>query len=173
MKTVVIYQSRAGFTKKYAGWISERLSCDIFPLSKISAKKMATYDTIIFGGGIYGNIINGTKFLKKHIGKFSKSKIYVFAVGGTPIEMADLKTLKHLNFPEEECKRIKLFYFRGGFDFSKLNFTYRIAMLYQKRKLTKKQNLSLQEKQMLKAYDTAMDFTSRKETKQLTRLIKK
>ena len=36
MKTVVIYKSRTGFTKKYAEWISEELSADIFDVSKVT-----------------------------------------------------------------------------------------------------------------------------------------
>lgn len=40
MKTVVIYQSKTGFTKKYAEWISEELSADIFNALKVTANML-------------------------------------------------------------------------------------------------------------------------------------
>ncbi len=29
MKTIVVYKSKYGYTKRYAEWIAEELSCDI------------------------------------------------------------------------------------------------------------------------------------------------
>ncbi|WP_334310276.1 flavodoxin domain-containing protein, partial [Clostridioides difficile] len=44
---VVIYKSKYGSTKKYAKWLSELLSCDIFETKNINIEKVMKYDTII------------------------------------------------------------------------------------------------------------------------------
>ena len=38
MKTIVIYNSKTGFTKRYAEWISEALSCECVELKEASKK---------------------------------------------------------------------------------------------------------------------------------------
>ena len=35
MKTLVIYTSQTGFTKRYAEWISEELNADIYDLKDV------------------------------------------------------------------------------------------------------------------------------------------
>lgn len=53
MKIVVIYQSKTGFTKKYAEWIAKTLSADIFEAEKVNIHILETYDTIIYGGSLH------------------------------------------------------------------------------------------------------------------------
>ena len=43
MKTIVIYNSKTGFTKRYAQWIAEAAGADCFELSEAKKKSMATY----------------------------------------------------------------------------------------------------------------------------------
>lgn len=58
MKTVVVYKSKSGFTKKYAEWLAEKLPADIFEASQITAEAMTAYDTVIYGAGLYAGGIN-------------------------------------------------------------------------------------------------------------------
>ena len=67
MRTVVIYKSKTGFTKKYAKWISEELSSDIFDISKVTANMLTAYDTVIYGGGLYAMGISGVKLITKNL----------------------------------------------------------------------------------------------------------
>ena len=62
MKGIVIYKSKYGSTKKYAEWISERTGFDCVEAGKVNAKRLADYDTVIFGGGIYASGIAGISF---------------------------------------------------------------------------------------------------------------
>ena len=50
MKTVVIYNSQTGFTKRYAEWIAEETGADCFELNEAKKKSMDEYDAIVFGG---------------------------------------------------------------------------------------------------------------------------
>ena len=49
MKSIVIYNSQTGFTKKYADWITEAAGCEAVPLKKVRKVKLAEYDAIVFG----------------------------------------------------------------------------------------------------------------------------
>ena len=44
MKTVVVYRSKTGYTRKYAEWIAEELGCDIKENAKLS--DITGYDMI-------------------------------------------------------------------------------------------------------------------------------
>ena len=52
-KAAVTYLSRYGFTKQYADWISQALSCDEIDFSKNKKPDLSSYDVVIHGGGIY------------------------------------------------------------------------------------------------------------------------
>ena len=39
MKTLVVYTSQTGFTKKYAQWIAERMEADLFDLKDVQKKE--------------------------------------------------------------------------------------------------------------------------------------
>jgi len=69
MKTIVIYKSKTGFTKKYAEWIANDLLADIFDVSKVNIDMLTTYDTIIYGGSLYAVGINGIKLIKQNFDK--------------------------------------------------------------------------------------------------------
>lgn len=45
--TLVIHESKTGFTEKYAKWIAQALCCDIFGNKILGIKDIAKYDTII------------------------------------------------------------------------------------------------------------------------------
>lgn len=48
--TVVIYNSKTGFTKRYAEWISKELGCECLKLDDAKNRELDEFDTIIFGG---------------------------------------------------------------------------------------------------------------------------
>ena len=52
MKTIVIYNSQTGFTKRYAEWIAEATGADCVELSAAKKKDLAAYEAIIFGGWV-------------------------------------------------------------------------------------------------------------------------
>lgn len=161
MKAIVIYKSKTGFARKYAEWIAEGLSADIFEGSKVTADMMAAYDTIIYGGGLYAVGINGVKLITKNIDKLKGKKIVVFATGVTPPREDDINEVRNQNFTPDQQKYIKFFYLRGGFDYSKLTLADKLLMKLLKLKITrkKKEELTPDERGMLAAYDKPVDFT--------------
>lgn len=171
MKTVVIYKSKTGFARKYAEWIAEELSADIFEASKVTADLLKTYDNIIYGAGLYVVGINGIKFITRNLDKLKDKKLAVFATGVTPYREKDINEVKNKNFTLEEQKYIQFFYLRGGFDYNKLKPFDKVLMTLLKWKLKSKNKLTPDERGMLAAYDNPIDFTKKSYTDQLVSYI--
>ena len=172
MKIIVVYKSKTGFTRKYAEMIAEELSSDICRASKITFEELKNYDVIIFGGGLYAGGINGINLVKKNLSELKEKKIIVFATGATPGREDEIKYMKATNFTDCELETINFFYLRGGFDYSKLSMVDKILMSMLKLKLKSKKELSIDEKGMLEAYSTPVDFTRRKNIEELILFIK-
>lgn len=166
IKTLVIYKSKTGFTKKYAEWISENLSADIFEVSNVTIDMMTTYDTIIYGGSLQAVGINGVKLITQNIDKLKDKKVVVFATGASPSREDVINEVINSNFTIDQQKYIKFFYLRGGFNYNKLNFFDKVLMTLLKWKIKKKkqigEDLTPDEIGMLAAYDNPVDFTIKK-----------
>lgn len=167
MKTLVMYKSKTGFTKKYAEWIAEELSADIFDVSKVNTNMLTIYDTIIYGGGLYAVGINGVKYITQNLDKLKDKKVIVFATGASPFREEVLREVSDKNFTSEEQKYIQFFYLRGGFDFLKLKPFYKVIMTLLKWKLKMKRELTPDERGMLAIYDKPVDFTRKKNIDQI------
>ena len=167
MKTVVIYKSKSGFVKKYAQWIAEELSADIFEASKVTPEMFADYDTVIYGGGLYAVGINGVKLIKQNLDKLKGKKVIVFASGASPSREEIISEVKNKNFTSEQQEYIRFFYLRGGFDYSKLKPFDKVLMTLMKLMLKRKKELTPDERGMLHAYDMPEDFTRKKNIDEL------
>lgn len=161
MKIIVIYNSKTGFTKKYAEWIAEELSADIFQSSKVNNDMLTAYDIVIYGGGLYAGGINGVRFITQNLDKLKDKKVVVFATGTSPSREEAISEVRNKNFTLEQQKHIKFFYMRGGFDYNKMNPFYKMLMLLLKWKLKSKKELEPDEKGMLDAYEKPVDFTDK------------
>lgn len=164
MKTVVIFKSKTGFAKKYAEWISEELSADIFDVSKVNINMLTAYDTLIYGGGLYAAGINGVKYITQNLDKLKDKKVVVFATGASPFREEMVNEVRDKNFTPEEQKYIQFFYLRGGFDYSKLSPFDKLLMtlLKWKLKMKRKNELTPDEKGILASYGKPADFTRKK-----------
>lgn len=162
MKTVVIHKSKTGFAKKYAEWIAEELSADIFDVSKVNPNILTAYDTVVYGGGLYAIGINGVKYITQNLDKLKDKKVVVFATGASPFREEAISEVRDKNFTSEEQKYIQFFYLRGGFDYSMLKPFYKVLMTLLKWKMKMKKELTSDERGMLASYDKPVDFTRKK-----------
>ena len=131
MKILVTYQSKTGFTKKYAKWISEKLKSDLIDIKKIIDIDTNDYDLIIHGGWIMGGMITGLDKVRL----FKPKKLIVFGVGYTPKEVVDVDQIKETN----KLGDTPLFYFQGGMNPKKMGFFFKmIFKMVTKEKLVYK-----------------------------------
>jgi menaquinone-dependent protoporphyrinogen IX oxidase len=167
VKTVVIYKSKTGFSKKYAMWIAEELCADIFEVSEVNIERVKIYDTVIYGGSLHAVGINGVNFITKNFDKLKEKKIIVFATGASPVRENVISEVINRNFTAEHQNNMKFFYLRGGFDYSKLGFGDKFLMILLKLRIKSKKELTPDEKGMLTAYNKPVDFTRKENIKEL------
>lgn len=130
-KTVVVYKSKYGATKKYAEWIASELKADVFEFSTIASDKLQEYSTIVFGGGVYAGSINGIKIISKNINELKDKNIVIFTCGmANPKNEAEIKGIKeNLNVVFAEMKNsVSFFHLRGSIDFGELSFGHKLIM---------------------------------------------
>lgn len=166
-KTAVVYNSKTGFTQKYAVWLSEELHCDLLEAKKIKAASLLNYDTVIYGGGIYAGHINGIKLITGSMEQLKGKKIVVFAVGSSPVKEDTVSQIQKVSIPEEYKDRIKLYYLRGGFDYNRLGFGSKLMMKLLKSMISKSKNPDENQKQMVDNFYKPQDYTDRNNLKQI------
>ena len=128
MKTIVIYTSQTGFTKRYAEWIAEAMGADCFELSVAKKKDLATYEAIIFGGWACAGSISKISWFKGNMDKWADKKLIAFCVGGSPIDNPEVDIALKRNFNESEQKKVKAFYCPGGFNYEKMSTPSKLLM---------------------------------------------
>ena len=163
-KIAVIYKSKYGSTKRYAGWIALRLDADLYEVSDIRSKDLDDYDIIIYGGGLYIGNINGLKFLTKNYGRIKNKKIIVFTVG-MESDSNDLNNrIVDKNFDKEIIKNITVFNFRGAFDYRQLNLIDKLLMKGLKNNISKKniRDLTKDDKIIVEGFERLIDLCDKK-----------
>ena len=161
-KTVVIYKSKYGSTKKYAQWLAVALGADILEAQKISAKDIAPYDNILYGGYLYAGSISGVKLLPSNMDKLRGKRIIVFAVGCAPERKENNRHIISKNFSGNRRENISFFYLRGAFNYQELGLLdkFSIYILKAKIKRTKPEKLDEDSKGFLEVCEKAMDWTN-------------
>lgn len=146
MKVLVTYQSKTGFTKKYAEWIAQDVNAEIKEISKTSMEEVAKYDVVIHGGWIMGGMINGLDKIRN----LNPNKLYVFGVGFTQKKEVDIAKCIQVNKLEDT----PFFYFEGGMDPKKMGFLGRTMV-----------------KMVTKRTPVYVDNTDRNEISELVKLV--
>ncbi len=174
MKSIVIYKSKYGSTETYAKWIATELGCDICEVKGINADKLCDYDTVIYGGGLYAEIINGLSFITKNLNALSDKKIAVFSTGITPLDCRDYydKMVIAKNFKNGLPENVKVFNFMGKMVNSELSLAHRTALRALKKLMSSKENPSDMEKLLVDLCDADGDFTDRAAIDELINYVK-
>lgn len=128
MKMLVVYQSKTGFTKKYAQWIAQELSCGLKTAKEVTEQDISSQDLIIYGGWIMGNMISHLEKIRK----MPHKKIVTFGVGSSKkgeCEAAIIETNKLADIP--------FFYMEGGLNPKEMGFFSRfIVKMVTKKPVT-------------------------------------
>jgi menaquinone-dependent protoporphyrinogen IX oxidase len=111
MRTVIIYNSLLGTTKRYAMWLREALEAD---LSKANAGRRSAldYDLIIICSPTYIGQIRLLGYLKKRWSVLQGKRVILIAVGMAPPESPDSRE-SYEGIPEEIRNRIRYFKLPG------------------------------------------------------------
>lgn len=175
---VVVYQSKYGASEQYAKWIAESLACDIYEATKMTAKDLLRYDTIIYGGGLYAIGVNGIKLISKNIDQLADKTLVLFTCGladpNDPVNTANIRQGLTKVFTPAMLERIKLFHLRGGMDYAKLSLVHRGMMGMMHAKIAKKDPDTLleEDKELLRTYGKSVDFKDKATSQPLVDYVK-
>ena len=174
MNAIVLYKSKYGSTKAYAEWIAEDLGCECRPAKGVKADDLLSYDTIIYGGGLYAENIAGASLITKNIEKLKDKKLVVFTTGITPLDVREYYDGEVLdkNFKPEIRQYIKVFNFMGKMILSELSVPHRSALKMLKKIMSGKENPTDLEKMLIELCDADGDFTDRSAISELVEYAK-
>lgn len=175
MNAIVIYKSKYGSTKDYAKWIADELSCQAVERGEIKPEDLTKYDAIVYGGGLYAEVINGVSLITKNFDKIKDKKIAVFSTGITPLDCRayyDDYVIKK-NFKDTSMlENIKVFNFLGKMKMDELSFVHKTALKSLKKIMSSKENPSEMEKMLIELCDADGDFSDKGSIKELVAYIK-
>ena len=175
MKSIVIYKSKYGSTKTYAEWIAKELNCEFVDAKNIKIEDLMKYDTIIYGGGLYAEVISGVTLITRNIDKLSNKKIIIYSTGITPLKYREYydKLVVEKNFTPDILEKIKVYNFLGKMIIEELSMPHRAALKTLKQIMSAKKEPNEMEKLLIELCDTSGDFTDRDAIKDLVEYARK
>ena len=160
-KTIVLYKSSTGFTKKYAELIAKELRCALADYKTIPTKTLSQYDCIIFGSRAHAGRIDGLGKLRKLLAGNFSGRLILFVTGATPNSEEDsiLEFWKQ-NLTADEQKHLPHFYFQGGLCYEKMPLADRLMMKAASLMLQKKKKKNASDLAFEQAIQSSYDISS-------------
>ena len=167
MKTLIIYTSQTGFTKKYAQWIAERMHADLLELTEARKKDagfFGAYQAIVYGGWAMAGTLVKVKWFLDKAAAWKDKRLAVFCVGGSPNDNPDIAIMLRKLLTDEQRQYIAAFYCQGGFNYEKMNAPSRLAMKLFVGMLKRKKDATEAEKTMAQMITSSYDISDIKYT---------
>lgn len=165
MKTIIVYSSQTGFTKRYADWLAEELQANVITLEeakKQDAQYFDTADVIIYGGWAMGGKIVNSEWFTQRIPDWKEKKLVLFCVGASPNENPEVDVALHNALTDEERKYAKAFYCQGGIAYEKMKLPMKLTMKAFASMVRKKKDATEQEKIMGEMLSKSYDIADKK-----------
>lgn len=175
MSIIVIYKSKYGSTRTYAEWIASDLNCEAVDAKDVKIEDLEKYDTIIYGGGLYAEVISGVTLITRNLDKLENKKIIVYSTGITPLKYKEYydKLVIEKNFKPQMLEKIKVFNFMGKMIIDELSMPHRAALRTLKQIMSAKKEPSEMERLLIDLCDTSGDFCDRESIKDLIQYVRK
>lgn len=173
MKSIVIYKSKYGSTRDYANWIADELGCDAIDAKKVKIGDLLGFDNIVFGGGLYAEMIAGITLISKNLDKLKDKKIAVFTTGITPLDCREYydNEVVPKNFKNGVPQNVKIFNYMGKMITEELTPVHKAAIVALKKLMSGKKNPTEMEKLLIDLCDVSGDFCDKNAIKELVEYI--
>ena len=172
-KSIVIYKSSTGFTKKYAEMIAEELKCGLADYRTVTARMLAGCEVIIFGSRAHAGRIDGYRKIKELLPESSRHKLILFVTGATPNDAKDMiAEFWRQNLTAEELAGIPHFYMQGGLCYEKMSLPDRWMMKAFAFFMKKKKDKNEYEKKFEQAIARSYDISDQKYIAPLVAYVK-
>ena len=159
-KSLIIYGSQYGTTKRYAEHLSAMTGIEAVAFKE--AKDIDKYERVIFMGALYAGSVLG---LKKTVSKMSpKQELVVVTVGLVdPTDPENINYIRHSvreRVPEHLYDETRIFHLHGAIDYSHLSLKHRMmmAVIHSKTSKMPEEKLNAEAKTILATYGKKEDF---------------
>lgn len=159
-KTIIIYGSQYGSTKRYAEKLANTTGLEAIDYTKVM--NLSGYDRIVFLGALYAGGVTG---LKKTAEKMSQNQeLIVVTIGlADPSDSANIAHIRQslkTQIPAHFYDESHIFHLRGAIDYKHLGLKHRVMMSLLHSKVAKmpKEELNAETKAMLETYGQVVDF---------------
>lgn len=160
-RIMVIYQSKTGFTARYAELIAEATNTQAVDIRKVSRQALSGCEILVFGGRAHAGRLSGLSRAKRLFQRGGAKHFVVFATGATPNQAEEtIEQFWDNNLSAEEQTSIPHFYMQSGLCYEKMGFVDKFMMKGLSSMLKKKPNLTEEERLMAKAIETSFDSSS-------------
>ena len=168
-KTLIIYNSKTGFTKRYAEWIQQELKTDLCPFKKRDSVSYHEYETLIFGSCVYAGQVSEIKWLKELARKNPNMNFVIFITGSTSFDSPEVSKVINHNFSSDDQKQMKIFYVRSGLCYEKMNFSNKLMMKMFCKMIKKSEGDS----ETYRTLSSSHDYSSKEYIKPLIEYVEK
>lgn len=169
MRTLLFYNGKTGFTKRYSDWIAEELGCEVKPYKDFANTTINADEIIIFGSRVHAGRIEHLEKVKSKL----NGKLILFAVGATPASAEKaVNKMWSESLSESEIKSIPHFYMQGGLDYDKMGFLGRIIMKVVANLIGNKKDKSEDETGFAQSIKGSFDISSKEYAMPLVNFVK-
>ena len=168
---IIIYGSQYGTTRKYADELAKRTNIECKSYEDVI--DIDQYNTVIYIGGLYAGGVLGMKKTLAKISQCQNKKIIIVTVGlADPMDADNTDNIKSnmkRQLSKELYENAHIFHFRGGIDYSYLNFRHKTMMglLYKKAVGLPEEKKTAEIKAMIETYNQKVDFVDFESLNQL------
>ncbi len=128
---LVIYQSKTGFTRRYAELIARAASGTALPLENARPSVLAGCGTLVFGSRAHAGRIDGWPKAQKLLAAAQNggARCALFVTGATPaIERQTVEGFWAQNLTGEQQRTLPHFYLQSGLCYEKMGLVDRLLM---------------------------------------------
>lgn len=153
MNAVIIYNSKTGFTRRYANWLSDGLECPAIPVHQVKESDYKDAALIIFASWLHAGRISKLDWFEA-LPLAGKSRA-LLVVGAAPEGVDQIRAA--LAAKKGDIKDIPAFYAQGGLNYEKMTFGDKVMMKMFSSMLRKKKDKSPQEAEMARVVSRSFD----------------
>lgn len=161
MKLLILYYSKTGFTKRYAQWLGEDLSCDCLPFESRSGVDLSQYDAVAFGSSLRAGKIRKLSWFRKQLPKLKGKRLSVFFTGAMGPDPQAVQKAISQNLTPQEREQVKAFYLWGGLNYDAMEGMDKWMMGVFRKMLQSKKEPTDEDKQAAQMVASSFDKTDR------------
>ena len=131
MKTIIIYTSKTGFTKRYSEWLAEKMNADLIDLKDAQKKGdrfFDDYEAIVYAGWCMAGSVVKVKWFLDKASTWKGKRLAIMVVGGSPNDNPDVEETLNKILNDEQREYITAFYCQGGIYYDKMKGPSKLAM---------------------------------------------